>query len=57
MAARHPPQIVIQQRDQAVERRGVALSPRQEELGDVVRVRVVRHLLVMGKRPALRFIS
>ena len=37
MAARHPPQIVIQQRNQAVERRGVSLSPGQEELGDVVR--------------------
>ena len=37
MAARHAPQIVIQQRKQAVERRGVSLSPGQEELGDVVR--------------------
>ena len=36
MAARHPPQIVIHQRNQAVERRGVSLSPGQEQLGDVV---------------------
>ncbi|HSC26155.1 MAG TPA: hypothetical protein VLD67_02715 [Vicinamibacterales bacterium] len=35
MAARHAPQIVIQQRNQPVERRGVSLSPGQEELGDV----------------------
>ena len=37
MAARHPTQIVIQQWNQAVERRSVSLSPGQEELGDVVR--------------------
>jgi hypothetical protein len=36
VGARHPPQIVIQQRNQAVECRGVSLSPGQEELGDVV---------------------
>jgi hypothetical protein len=37
MAARHPPQIVVHQRNEAVERRGVSLSPGQEELGDVTR--------------------
>jgi hypothetical protein len=37
MATRYPPQIVIQQRNQAVERCGVSLPPGQEELGDGVR--------------------
>jgi len=37
MAARHPTQIVIQERNQAVERCAVSLSPGQEELGHVLR--------------------
>jgi hypothetical protein len=36
MAARHPAQIVVQQWNEAVERRGVSISPGEEELGDVV---------------------
>ena len=57
MAAGHPPQLVIQQRNQAVERRGVSLAPGQEEPGYVVVGGVVRHQLVMGKSPVLRFLS
>ena len=57
MAARHPPQLVILQRNQAVERRGVSLAPGQEQPGDVVRAGGVRHQLVMGKRSVLRFSS
>jgi len=30
MAARHPAQLVIYERDQAVERRGVSLAPGEE---------------------------
>ena len=48
MAARHAPQLVIHQRNQAVERRGVSLAPGQEQPGDFVRAGVVRHRLVMG---------
>ena len=49
MTARHPPQLVIHQRNQAVERRGVSLAPGQEQPGDVVHAGVVRHQLVRGK--------
>ena len=57
MAARHPPQIVIHQRNKAVECRGVPLAPGQEELCDVVCACWVRHQVVMGKRSVLRFLS
>ena len=50
MAARHPPQLVIHQRNQAVERRGVSLAPGQEQLGYVVHAGAIRHQLVRGKR-------
>ena len=48
MAARHTPQLVIYERNQAVERRGVSLAPAQEQPGDLVSAGVVRHRLVMG---------
>ena len=32
MAARHTPQLVIYERNQAVERRGVSLAPGQEQV-------------------------
>ena len=55
MTARHPSQLVIHQRNQAVERRSVSLSPGQEEPGYVGHAGVVCHQLVMGKRSVLRF--
>ena len=36
MAARHAAQLVIHERDQTVERRGVALAPGQEQSGYIV---------------------
>ena len=55
MTARHAPQFVVHQRNQAVERRGVSLAPGQEQPGYVVRAGVVRHRLVRGKGAVLRF--
>ena len=43
MPARDPAQLVIHERNQAVQRPGVSLTPRQEQPGDVIRARVVRH--------------
>ena len=36
MAARHPAQFVVDERDQAVERRGVSLAPGQEQVRYIV---------------------
>ena len=36
MAARHPAQFVVDERDQAVERRGVSLAPGEEQVRDIV---------------------
>jgi hypothetical protein len=35
-AARHAAQLVIDNRDQAVERRGISLTPGQKQFGDFV---------------------
>jgi len=55
--ARHPAQFVVNQRNQAVERRDVSLTPGQEQASDFVRAGIVRHRLMMGKVAALRFSS
>ena len=56
MSARHAPQLVIDERNQAVERRGVSLAPGQEQPGHFVHAGVVRHRLVRGKNSVLRFL-
>jgi hypothetical protein len=43
MAARYAPQLVVHQRNQAVERGRVSLAPGQKEPSDVLRAGVVRH--------------
>ena len=55
MAARHPPQLVVHQRNQAVERRGISLAPGQKQPGYVVCARIVSHQPVMGRDSVLRF--
>ena len=57
MTARHPPQLVIHQRNQSVERRRVSLAPGQEQPGYFVNAGGVHHQLVRGKGSILRFLS
>ena len=57
MTARHPPQLLVHQRNQAVEGRSVSLPPGQEQTGYVVHGGGVRHQLLRGKGPILRFLS
>jgi hypothetical protein len=54
MAARHAAQLVIDEREQAVERRRVTLAPGQEQASYIVHGRVCRWL-VRETGAALRF--
>src|SRR6185503_3683645 len=55
VTACHPPQLVVDERNEAVERGGISLAPGPEEPGDFVSAGGVRHRLMRGTRSILRF--
>ena len=57
MAARHAAQLVVHERDQTVERLGVALAPGQEQFSYIVARGAVRHRLVRENAAGLRILT